>query len=390
MEFKDFQIPEDAPLKPILDGKGRPTGVYSQDIIVEVIKPAKRSVDDFIGQPFYIQLEEEKPIIKYGTLLYKKDENISMEEFDAGVKNKSILPITKTPLATSDKQDYQIDEYGNFLVKRYFKNGDPYENQHTFPGGHILINTSGRIIDECNEYSFIGKPNAFGYYPIATISAEFERRLGSLGQSFIDKSISYSFIDHDGLRAGTTPPHQFVEHTEADIYYIQHYVSEDNNLASQHKSFVVKNTDQPEITEVVNSFAYRNGRQIRYPVKDHNENPHAYVYTDKDRVAYYPSAIALIIANRLPGGLDGMAPGFIKDERPYLRAIYTRMKELPAVKQKIAELFQNGTIEYIDYKQASIQIDTEEQLYNNFMKEFETSTDRELKEDVFNPEDNVM
>lgn len=241
----------------------------------------------------------------------------------------------------SPLNEFNVDENGQLLLMSH---GSNLEDVHK-NGGDILIDKKGHIVRNTHGQMYIYPADEFGFYPVDVFKAkgDYERNTSDI----ID--IEKNFLDPSGKLVSRT------------------------HFGTTHK---------PMLIDVARTYSDKSGGDT---LISKDIYPTGYVYSDNNSVKFFPSATALLIANRNLLQENPHATPYVKDETSFIMEHYERLKAIPAVQSKLTQKFGKESISYSTYKKAINAMQYEDTLNALFESEFETASDRDIE---FQMEDN--
>ncbi|MGN0961771.1 MAG: hypothetical protein ACI4PF_06225 [Christensenellales bacterium] len=290
-------------------------------------EPQRLSVDDkrILNNYCY------KVYIRNGRTIEELEEALGPQNKDGHLERPHLVgDMFFSPLNT-----FSIDDNGHILLKSHGSNLESVK----IPGGDVLIDKDGNIIRNTRGQMYICEADEFGFYPVDVFKAEgsYERNTSDI----VD--IEKNFLDPSGKLVSKT-----------------------------HFSY----TDRPSIIDAPHIYSDKsNGK----PFISKDVYPCGFVYTDKNTVKYFPSATALLIANRSLLQENPNATPYTSDETLFVIEHYKRMNEIPNIQRKLGEKWQKGNISYEVYRKAMYAMNDEDSLNRVFANEFETASDQSIE-----------
>lgn len=307
--------------------------------------PNKESIDD------------KRILNNYCIKIYIKDGR-SLEELSEAISSRNNDGHLPRPHMVGDmyfsavNQNLTLDANGNLLLKSH---GSQLENLK-IEGGDVLIDAKGHILRDTRGSMYIHaleQPNTpdecvqFGYYKTTV----FKSKSNPDNNTTDIVGIEYNFLSPKGKQVSRT-----------------HF----------------DKTDRPTIVPVERT--YRDDRDGLFISKE--VLPTGYVYTDKDNIFFFPSAVAFLIANRTRKSEHPNLPSLIEDETPIIQDFYARQEDLPRILEKLSDKCykgfrgEKGGVSYETYYNIRKAMKEESDLNVIFTKTFETESDRAIHEEM--------
>lgn len=272
-----------------------------------------------------------KIYIRNGRSIEELEEALSPTNRDGHIERPHLVgDMFFSPLC-----EFKLDDNGFLLLKSH---GSNLENVKT-PGGDVLINRHGVVIRNTHGQMFIHNPNDFGFYPVDVFRSknDYERNTTDI------VAVEKNFLDPTGSLISKT-------HFEP--------------------------TTKPTLIDVHRTYTDKSDNKVFI---DQDLYPTGYVYTDSGSVMFFPSATALLIANRTQAQENPDSTPYIKDESTFILEHYKREKKIPLVQSKLGKKWQRETISYNKYKKAMYAMNDELSIRKLFANEFETLADQAIQ-----------
>ena len=236
------------------------------------------------------------------------------------------------------RQNFKLDANNNLLLKTA---GADLEDD-PFNGGDILLSAEGEVLKNTKGSSYIHPCDAFGNYPLDVFVNKTNKKTGELETI----EIKHNFLDSRG--------HLYVRESFSK--------SEEPIIFSIH----------PQYRDESEGCVFLENKLMR---------PEGFVITHLRGANLYPSATALLIANR-----DAIAndpeDAIIADETEYLIKHFERYSQIKMAKEKLTKLSCQGKISFMKYKRAMNYLTIEEELMNLFEMEYQTKADEDIFEAI--------
>lgn len=282
-------------------------------------------------------VENGRTIGAYLWNVYKKDENMSYEDFVKGVNKNEIAPLTKTAIYIPGKTPNEVDMNGNLLVAT--SNSELLEESDGC--GNILIDgQTGKVLRAPAPSVIINQVDErTGYY---LIEKYIEKTNPKTGNTYTDDKL-YNFLDADG------------------------------KLISSKTFFHRADMGTKLFTPVTRNYYARDGKKV---INSYDIYPTGYIYNQGQDFMFLESDISVVLENRYRKS-RGLEPINTLDNYHLIQA-GKRLKELDEIIQVIGEDYDMGQISDATYQDMMSKFNDEYDKIEEFKQKYATPEDLEI------------